>query len=135
MIMNQRQLIEEAKKAREKAYVPYSKFQVGAALLAKDGTVFHGCNIENAAYSMCICAERTALVKAYSEGVKDFIGLAVVADVKRPVPPCGACRQVISELCSPKMEVYLTNMNGEVQTITVEELLPGAFSAEDLNDD
>jgi cytidine deaminase len=135
MIMNQQQLIEEAKKARERAYVPYSKFQVGAALLAEDGTVFHGCNIENAAYPMCVCAERTALFKAYSEGVKKFVRLAVVADVKRPVPPCGACRQVISELCPPKMKVDLTNMNGEIQTVTVEELLPGAFSAEDLNDD
>jgi cytidine deaminase len=133
--MNQQQLIEEAKKARENAYVPYSKFSVGAALLGEDGTVFHGCNIENAAYPMCVCAERTALFKAYSEGKRNFKGLAVVADVNRPVPPCGACRQVISELCPPKMNVYLTNLLGEVQTITVEELLPGAFSAEDLNDD
>jgi cytidine deaminase len=133
--MNKHELIEEAKKAREKAYVPYSKFQVGAALLSADGKIYHGCNIENAAYPMCICAERTALFKAFSEGDRNFVGLAVVADVKRPVPPCGACRQVISELCPPEMVVYLTNMHGEIQEITVENLLPGAFSAEDLNDD
>lgn len=132
--MEVNQLIEEAKKAREKAYVPYSKFQVGAALLTKDGKVYHGCNIENAAYSMCNCAERTALFKAYSEGDKEFSAMAVVADTARPCSPCGACRQVISELCSKNMKVYLTNLKGDVQEITVEELLPGAFSPEDLNE-
>lgn len=132
--MNIDQLIQEAKIARDKAYVPYSKFKVGAALLAEDGTVFHGCNIENAAYSMCNCAERTALFKAYSEGVTQFAVLAVVADTSRPVSPCGACRQVISELCSKDMEIILTNMNGDIQKLTVEQLLPGAFSPEDLNE-
>jgi cytidine deaminase len=132
--MDYAQLIEEAKKARELAYVPYSKFKVGAALLTNDGKVYHGCNIENAAYSMCNCAERTALFKAYSEGDKDFQMIAVVADTNRPVPPCGACRQVISELCSPSMKVVLTNLNGDVQELTVHELLPGAFSPEDLNE-
>ncbi len=127
-------MIIEAKAARELAYVPYSRFQVGAALLTKDGKVYHGCNIENAAYSMCNCAERTALFKAYSEGDKDFSMLAVVADTKRPVPPCGACRQVISELCPKDMRVILTNLNGDVQELTVAELLPGAFSPEDLNE-
>ncbi len=127
-------MIIEAKAARELAYVPYSRFQVGAALLTKDGKVYRGCNIENAAYSMCNCAERTALFKAYSEGDKDFSMLAVVADTKRPVPPCGACRQVISELCSKDMRVVLTNLNGDVQELTVAELLPGAFSPEDLHE-
>jgi len=128
------QLIEEAKKAREFAYVPYSKYKVGAALLTKDGKVYRGCNIENAAYSMCNCAERTALFKAYSEGDVDYVAIAVVADAPRPVPPCGACRQVISELCSPEMKVILTNLKGSVQEITVKELLPGAFSAEDMHE-
>jgi cytidine deaminase len=127
------QLIEEAKKAREKAYVPYSKFGVGAALLTTDGKVYHGCNIENAAYSMCNCAERTALFKAYSEGDKDFQLLAVVADTDRPCSPCGACRQVISELCSKDMKVVLTNIKGDILETTVEDLLPGAFSPEDLH--
>jgi cytidine deaminase len=131
--LNNDQLIEEAKKAREKAYVPYSKFGVGAALLTTDGKVYHGCNIENAAYSMCNCAERTALFKAYSEGDKDYQKLAVVADTDRPCSPCGACRQVISELCSKDMKVILSNLKGDILEITVEDLLPGAFSPEDLH--
>ncbi|MEH7353192.1 cytidine deaminase [Neobacillus drentensis] len=131
--MNIEQLIEEAKKAREKAYVPYSKFGVGAALLTTDGKIYHGCNIENAAYSMCNCAERTALFKAYSEGDRDFQMLAVVADTERPCSPCGACRQVISELCPSDMKVVLTNLQGDIQEITVKDLLPNAFSPEDLH--
>ncbi|MDR6124739.1 cytidine deaminase [Bacillus sp. SLBN-46] len=126
------ELIQEANKAREFAYVPYSNFKVGAALLTKDGQVFHGCNIENAAYSMTNCAERTALFKAYSEGVTQFDSLVVVADTEGPVSPCGACRQVISELCDPEMEVVLTNLRGDVQKIQVRDLLPGAFSPKDL---
>jgi len=131
--VNIEQLMEEAKKARDKAYVPYSKFGVGAALLTTDGKVYHGCNIENAAYSMCNCAERTALFKAYSEGDRDFNMMAVVADTDRPCSPCGACRQVISELCPSDMKVILTNLKGDVKELTVAELLPGAFSPEDLH--
>lgn len=134
MVVNQKQLIEEAKVAREKAYVPYSKFKVGAALLTTTGKVYHGCNIENAAYSVTNCAERTALFKAYSEGDTKFEKLVVIADTERPVSPCGACRQVISELCPKDMTVILTNLKGDVQEMTVEELLPGAFSPEDLHD-
>ncbi|MGG5253482.1 cytidine deaminase [Neobacillus sp. SM06] len=130
--MEERELVKEAVKARDFAYVPYSTFKVGAALLAKDGTVYHGCNIENAAYSVTNCAERTALFKAYSEGVTSFETLVVVADTDRPVSPCGACRQVISELCDANMEVILTNLKGDIQRIKVRDLLPGAFSAEDL---
>jgi cytidine deaminase len=131
--VNIEELIEEAKKAREKAYVPYSKFGVGAALLTTDGKVYHGCNIENAAYSMCNCGERSALFSAYSHGDRDFALLAVVADTERPCSPCGACRQVISELCPKDMKVVLTNLKGDIQEITVEDLLPGAFSPEDLH--
>ena len=130
--MNKQLLIEAAKQARERAYVPYSKFKVGAALLTKDGKVYGGCNIENASYGLCNCAERTALFKAYSEGDHEYAMLAVVADTKRPVPPCGACRQVIVELCDPNMPVILANMKGDVQETTVKELLPGAFLKEDL---
>ena len=131
--MNINDLIQEAIQAREKAYVPYSKFGVGAALLTTDGKVYHGCNIENAAYSMCNCAERTALFKAYSEGDRNFALLAVVADTDRPCSPCGACRQVISELCPRDMKVVLTNLKGDILETTVEELLPGAFTPEDLH--
>lgn len=131
--MNFEQLINEAIKARDRAYVPYSKFGVGAALLTTDGKVYHGCNIENAAYSMCNCAERTALFKALSEGDRDYQMLAVVADTDRPCSPCGACRQVISELCPRDMKVVLTNLKGDILELTVEDLLPGAFSPEDLH--
>lgn len=132
-MMEMNSLLEQAKIAREKAYVPYSKFPVGAALLAANGTVYHGCNIENAGYSMTNCAERTAFFKAVSEGVKQFSALAVVADTDQPCAPCGACRQVMSEFCKPDMPVYLTNLKGDVKQTTVGELLPGAFSPEDLD--
>ncbi|MFJ7727955.1 cytidine deaminase [Neobacillus sp. NPDC097160] len=131
--MEEKILIQEANKAREFAYVPYSKFKVGAALLSKDGQVFHGCNIENASYGMTNCAERTALFKAYSEGATQFDSLVITADTDGPVSPCGACRQVISELCDAEMEVVLTNLKGDIQRIQVKDLLPGAFSPKDLN--
>ncbi|HLU23851.1 cytidine deaminase [Lederbergia graminis] len=132
--MNMEQLIQEARTAREKAYVPYSNFPVGAALITKNGEVYHGCNIENASFGLTNCAERTALFKALSEGEKDFSMLAVIADSARPVPPCGSCRQVIAEHCPKDMKVVLTNLNGEIKTITVAELLPFAFSSEDLHE-
>lgn len=128
------QLIDEAKEARKQAYVPYSKFAVGAALLTENGNVYRGCNIENAAYSMANCAERTAFFKAISEGEKNFKLLAVVADTDRPCSPCGACRQVISEFCPPDMKVVLTNLKGDLLETTVKELLPGAFNAGDLHE-
>ncbi|MBS4199707.1 cytidine deaminase [Bacillus sp. FJAT-49732] len=132
--MNQEQLVQEAIKAKERAYVPYSHFPVGAALLTNDGKVYHGCNIENAAYSVVNCAERTAIFKAVSEGDRDFTMLAVIADTERPVPPCGACRQVIAELCPKDMKVVLANKKGDIRELTVEELLPFAFSPEDLHE-
>ncbi|EMR05907.1 Cytidine deaminase [Bhargavaea cecembensis DSE10] len=130
--MDKQQLMERAKTARELAYVPYSKFQVGAALLTKEGEVFGGCNIENSGYSMTNCAERTAFFKAISEGKRDFKALAVVADTPGPVSPCGACRQVMAEFCDGDMPVYLTNLKGDVLKTTVSGLLPGAFKAEDM---
>ena len=130
--MEMTSLLEQSKIARENAYVPYSKFKVGAALLSKEGKVYHGCNIENAGYSMTNCAERTAFFKAVSEGVRDFAAIAIVADTPGPCSPCGACRQVMSEFCSPDMPVYLTNLKGDVQQTTVGELLPGAFTPEDM---
>lgn len=130
--MEKEQLMKQAIEARGTAYVPYSKFPVGAALLAADGKVYTGCNIENAGYSLTNCAERTAVFKAVSEGVKTFAALAVSADTPGPVSPCGACRQVLAEFCPPDMPVYLTNLKGDVQETTISELLPGAFSTEDL---
>jgi len=130
--MNDDQLLGFARDAMKRAYVPYSKFQVGAALLTKQGEVIQGCNIENAAYSLCNCADRTALFKAYSEDKRFFLKMAVIADTPGPISPCGACRQVMAELCSPKMEVVLGNLKGDRTIVTVEQLLPGAFSQEDM---
>lgn len=130
--MDKQALLQQAIEARKLAYVPYSRFQVGAALLTEEGKVYLGGNIENAAYSLCNCAERTALFKAYSEGDKQYKALAVAADTPKAVSPCGACRQVMAELCPPDMPVYLTNLNGDVWETTVSALLPGAFSKEDL---
>lgn len=125
-------LLEQSKVAREHAHAPYSKFKVGAALLAEDGNVYLGCNVENVSYGLTNCAERTAFFKAVSEGAKEFVALAVVADSERAIPPCGACRQVMAEFCKPDMPVYLTNLKGDVEMTTVGDLLPGAFSPEDL---
>lgn len=136
MMINQELLIQKAVEAMERAYAPYSKFKVGAALLTKSQRVIQGFNIENAAYSLCNCAERTALYAALSqyEDQEDhqFLALAVAADTKRPVSPCGACRQVMAEFCAPDMPVYLTNRQGDLLVTTVGELLPGSFQKEDL---
>ena len=125
-------LREKANNMLNIAYVPYSKFPVGAALLTKDGEVFTGCNIENASYSMTICAERTAFFKAVSEGKLEFEKLLVTGGTEGPISPCGACRQVIAEFCSPDMPVILTNVKGDTTETTVEKLLPGAFNNKDM---
>lgn len=130
--MDKQALMKQAIEARKRAYVPYSKFQVGAALLTEEGKVYLGGNIENAAYSLCNCAERTALFKAFSEGDKNYKAIAVAADTPKAVSPCGACRQVMAELCPPEMPVFLTNLNGDVWETTVSALIPGAFTKEDL---
>lgn len=133
--MDQHMLISKAKEARMRAYVPYSKFKVGAALLDDANEVHLGCNVENAAYSACNCAERSALFCAISAGKTMFKALAVVADTKTPVSPCGVCRQVLSELCPADMPVVLANLTGEYTVTTVGALLPGAFTQETLFSD
>ena len=122
-------LMLAARHAREQAYAPYSKFQVGAALLTHDGRTFTGCNVENAAYGLCNCAERTALFSAVAAGCRpgDFVQLAVIADTPGPVSPCGACRQVMAELCDESMPVLLGNLADAVEETTVGTLLPGSF--------
>ena len=127
-------LIEQARKARAKAYAPYSHFQGGAALLARDGKIYHGCNIENASYGLTNCAERTAFYSALADGQKpgNFTQLAIVGETDAPIAPCGACRQVIFELGGPKLEVILANMDNLVEITTPAQLLPGAFSSSDL---
>lgn len=122
-------LLALARTAREQAYAPYSNFQVGAALVTHDGRHFTGCNVENAAYGLCNCAERTALFAAIANGCRpgDFAALAVIADTPHPVSPCGACRQVMSELCDGAMPVWLANLGGETSQTSVAALLPGSF--------
>jgi cytidine deaminase len=115
--------------ARDRAYAPYSTFKVGAALLTHDGRPFQGCNVENAAYGLCNCAERTALFSAVAAGCQpgDFAALAVVTDTDGVASPCGACRQVMAELCDAQMPVLLANLRGDMSETTVDALLPGAF--------
>ena len=129
-----KKLLEAATNARENAYVPYSHFKVGAALLLKDGRIITGCNVENASYGLCNCAERTALFKAYSDGITkdDIVAMSISGDTDGPISPCGACRQVMSELLYKDTKVYLTNLKGDVKEMTVEELLPYSFIGSDL---
>lgn len=124
-------LLDAARTARTGAYVPYSLYPVGAALLCGSGQVYGGCNIENAAYSATICAERTALFAAYAAGEREFVALAVSAASERPVPPCGVCRQVLVEL-APDMPVLLANTDGMEQHTTPRDLLPSAFGPQDV---
>lgn len=128
------ELIKAAQEAMNHAYTPYSKFNVGAAILSEDGKIYTGCNIENASYGLTNCAERTAIFKAVSEGVREFKAMAVVGNTDIPISPCGACRQVLSEFATPNMIVFLANTKGESKDFTVEELLPYSFSLMDKTD-
>ncbi|MDP1696986.1 MAG: cytidine deaminase [Xanthomonadaceae bacterium] len=132
--MDHSQLIEQALIARQAAYAPYSNFQVGVALLCRDGRVFHGCNVENASYGLCNCAERTALFSAIAVGYRpgDFAALAVVGESDGPISPCGACRQVMLELGGGDMPVIRANLRGAHSVSTARELLPDAFSGAEL---
>lgn len=132
--MKKEELITLAKKARENAYVPYSKFKVGAALLTKDGKVYLGANIENASYPLCMCAERNAIYNAMNHGEKkeNFVAMAVSGKTNGPISPCGACRQVISELFPKDAPIYLSNLEGATQETNAIELLPFAFDDSDL---
>jgi len=131
--MTPEQLLEKAKEAMQHAYVPYSGYKVGAALLCKDGTVYGGCNIENASYSPTNCAERTAFFKAVYDGHRDFVAIAVVGgkdgNITGAFPPCGVCRQVMREFCSDDFMVYVGGTEGTYQALTLAQLLPYSFSA------
>ncbi|WP_371370657.1 cytidine deaminase [Sporomusa aerivorans] len=126
-------LAAAALKAREHAYVPYSKFKVGAAVKGKSGKIYTGCNIENASYGLSNCAERTAIFKAVSEGEQELLAIAIVADTAGPVSPCGACRQVMAEFGIN--EISLLNMDGDLRTTTIDELLPFSFARGDFSED
>ena len=127
------ELVRLAKEARAKAYVPYSGFAVGAALLCRDGTVYQGCNIENAAFGPTICAERVAVFKAVYDGQRDFEAIAVAGGrITGLFPPCGVCRQVLREFCGLDFKLYLARENDRFETRTLEQMLPLSFSPADL---
>ena len=132
--MDKKQLLDAARDARNLSYSPYSRFAVGAALLCKDGKVFKGANVENSSYPLCMCAERNALYSAMMNGYKkeDFLALAIIADTDEACSPCGACRQVISELFPRDGKIYLANLKGACKETDIDELLPFAFSGDDL---
>lgn len=136
--MTNEALILEAKKARERAYTPYSNFKVGAALLTKSGKVYHGCNIENAAYTPTNCAERTAFFKAVYDGEREFEKIAVVGgadgvEADALCAPCGVCRQVMMEFCNPEtFKIVLANGEGNHLELTLKEMLPYGFGPENL---
>lgn len=134
--MKPEQLMELAKEAMQRAYAPYSGFQVGAALLCADGTVYQGCNIENAAYGPTNCAERTAFFKAVYDGKRAFSAIAVCGGkqgtISQITPPCGVCRQVMAEFCDGDFPVYLTDREQGVRRVTLGELLPYSFSSKNV---
>ena len=121
-----KELLNAALDARLKAYAPYSKFLVGAAVRAESGKIYTGCNIENASYGLTVCAERNALFAAVGAGERKFTALCVVGDTEAPISPCGACRQVMAEFKVPR--IILANLKGDVKEYTLEELLPLGFS-------
>lgn len=137
--MTNKELIAEAKKARERAYCPYSYHSVGAALLTKTGKLYHGCNVENSAYGPTNCAERTAFFTAVCDGEREFSKIAIVGgmddtDGSKPCAPCGVCRQVMAEFCDPKeFRIILANGDEEPLEFTLEEMLPMGFFPSNLS--
>lgn len=129
--MTPEELIDLAKQVRKMAYAPYSRYKVGAALLGKSGQIYTGCNVENASYGHTICAERAAVLKAVSEGEREFEAVAVVT--KNGGSPCGACRQVLSEF-SPELIIYIADKDGAYRTTTLKKLLPDSFTPAHLEE-
>ena len=131
--MTPEQLMAKAKEAMTHAYAPYSGYKVGAALLCKDGSVYQGCNLENAAFSPTVCAERTAFFKALYDGHREFSAIAICGGkdgvITKASPPCGVCRQVMAEFCKEDFLIYLTDATGEITTYALSQLLPLGFSA------
>jgi len=125
-------LVKKAAEAKEKAYAPYSGFRVGAAVLTADGRIYTGCNVENSSFGATICAERTAVVKAVSDGKTEIAAIAVTSDSEQYTFPCGICRQVISEFGSDETKIICSNKNGQYKIYNLKDILPHAFTGEDL---
>ena len=125
------ELVMKAREAKKRAYAPYSKFHVGAALLAANGKIYTGCNVEISTYALTLCAERTAIFKAISEGDRRFKAIAVVSDDPGYTPPCGACRQVLMDLAG-NIDFLMINGRGHVEILKMRELLPHAFGKKNL---
>ena len=130
--MDYKTLAQEAITAKSKALPTYSGFHVGSALITEDGNIYSGCNIESSSYSLTICAERTAIFKAVSEGERNFKAIAIAGDTDDFISPCGACRQVISDLCG-EINIVMLNRKGDMKIMKTSELLPLAFTDKELN--
>jgi cytidine deaminase len=132
--MEKEELVELAKQARKLSYSPYSHFAVGAVVECKDGSTYQGANVENSSYPLCMCAERNAIYNAMMHGQTrdDFVAMALTADTDGPCSPCGACRQVLSELFPSDAPIYMSNLHGDIQETNTTELLPFAFNGDDL---
>ncbi len=132
--MDNKLTIDKAFEVMKNAYAPYSLCHVGAAIMMKDGNIISGCNVENASYGLCNCAERTALFSSISNGYKkeDIDHMVLVSDFKGDTRPCGACRQVMSELLPFNCPIYMLNLDGSFTKLTIQELLPYSFSSKDL---
>ncbi len=130
--MTQKELVAKAFEAKKKSLAKYSNFKVGAALETEDGKIYLGANIENASYSLTVCAERTAMFTALLAGERKFKRIAIVSDSENITAPCGACRQVLAEFCEPDFEIIMANKKGNFEIKTLGELLPLSFKGEDL---
>ncbi len=125
-------LIKSAREGQKKSFSPYSNFKVGAALLTKEGKIYTAANVESASYSLTMCAERNAVFQAYLEGEREFAAIAVACDTDDFCSPCGACRQVLAELCGEDMDVIMLNKNNDVKILKIKDLLPLAFTKDNL---
>jgi cytidine deaminase len=131
--MNYSDLLQIANKVKSNSYSPYSKFRVGAVLVTKEGEMYTGVNVENSSYGLTNCAERTAVFKAVTEGEKEFKSIVLVSDAEDFITPCGACRQVLMEICGKDLEVVMSNINNEIRILKLEELLPLSFNKDYLD--
>ena len=129
-----KKLLEAARKAKEKAYAPYSHFHVGAAVLTETGKLYSGCNVENTSYGLTVCAERNAIFQMVADGEQRIAEILVLGDTEEFLPPCGACRQILREFAGPdgNLRVIVVNLDGDIRTFTIAELLPEGFTPDQL---